>query len=93
MAKKGKKAPKTAPKKQGLESVGWGFWLICFAVLLGPCWYIGYDYSYNNMKAGLFPWVVGFSMAAFGAGILSLVVNYLLQKRIELRVKKLKKNK
>lgn len=93
MARKGGKGPKKAPKKPGLEAVGWGFWSICFSVLLGPGCYLGYQVSYADRKGGLLPWLIGFGLAAFGAGVISMVVNYSLQKRIELRRKSARKSK
>ena len=80
-------------EKKGIEAVGWGFWLICFVLLFGPCWYLGYTYSVDDRKGGLLPWVIGFSLAALGAGLLSLVVNFIVQKRIEIRRKRARKVK
>ena len=94
--KKGRKKRKSTenlPTKKGIEAVGWGFWLICLAVLFGPCLYLGYTYSVSSQKAGLLPWVIGFSLAAVGAGLLSLVVNFIIQKRIESRRKRARKSK
>ncbi len=90
--KKGKKkGNREAQKKKGIEAVGWGFWLICFVVLFGPFTYLGYVYSYSDRKGGLLPWLIGFGLAAFGAGLLSLVVNFMIQKRIESRRKHARK--
>ena len=88
-----KSAAKKRKKPKRLEAVGWGFWLICFAVLYGPCWYLGYRYSYSAQRGGLFPWVVGFALAAIGAGLLSVAVNYALHKRIELERRRVRKRK
>ncbi len=74
-----KRASKKGNKPKKLDSVGWGFWLICFVLLYGPCWYLGYHYSYDDRRNGLLPWAVGFTLAAFGAGLLSFAVNYVLQ--------------
>ncbi|MCH8204424.1 MAG: hypothetical protein IID09_04625 [Candidatus Hydrogenedentes bacterium] len=94
MAKKRrKKGTRKAEKKKGIEAIGWGFWLICFAVLYGPCTYLGYTYSYDDRKGGLLPWVIGFALAALGAGLLSLVLNFIVQKRIESRRKRARKAK
>ena len=73
------------------ESVGWGFWLICFVVFYGPATYVGFYYSYEDMRAGMLPWVIGFALAAVAAGLLSTAVNYILQKRVEILRKKAKK--
>ncbi len=98
LAKKGrkkgrKKAQLRQKKKKGIEAVGWGFWLICFVVLFAPCTYLGYTYSYDDRKGGLLPWVLGFALAALGAGLLSLVVNFIIQKRVESRRKRARKAK
>lgn len=94
MSKKGpKKNGKKTGKKKGIEAVGWGFWLICFAVLFGPGTYLGYTISYSDRKGGVLPWVIGFSLAAVGAGLLSLMLNFIVQKRIELRRKRGRKTK
>lgn len=85
------KKRKKKSKHGRFESVGWGFWLICFAVLYGPMTYVGYIYSVEDRRTGLLPWVIGFTLAAFEAGVLSMAVNYGLQKRIELLRKKAKK--
>ena len=94
MAKKGrKKGKRKGEKKKGIQAVGWGFWLICFVVLYGPCTYLGYIYSYSDQKGGLLPWLIGFFMAALGAGLLSLVVNFTIQMWIESRRKRARKAK
>ena len=93
MARRKAKSPQKATEKRGIEAVGWGFWLICFAVLYGPGWYIGYTFSYDDRKSGILPWVIGFSLAAFGAGLISLVLNYIVQKRNESRRKSARKSK
>lgn len=79
--------------KKGIEAVGWGFWLICFALLLGPCWYLGYIYSVDDRKDSLLPPVIGFALAAVGAGLLSVVANFAVQKRLEIRQKRVRKGK
>ncbi len=80
-------------KEHGLESVGWGFWLICFVVLYGPSWYVGYSVAYSDQRTGLLPWILGFVLAAFGAGLVSVAVNFTLQKRIELQKKRARKKR
>jgi len=91
MAKKS--GNKKTEKSKGIEAVGWGFWLICFVILYVPSWLIGKNFSYEDRSTGLFPLVVGFAIAAFGAGILSFVVNFVLQKRIEAIKKRDRKKK
>ena len=103
MAKKGRKkgrkkqgrnkGKRKAEEKKGIEAAGWGFWMICFVILFGPCTYLGYIYSYNDRKGGLLPWVIGLALAALGAGLLSLMVNFIIQKRIESRRKRGRKAK
>ena len=88
-----KKGGKKSEKKKGIEAVGWGFWLICFAIFFGPSLYLGYTISYDDRKGGVLPWVIGFSLAALGAGLLSFMVNFIIQKRIESRRKRARKSK
>lgn len=91
--KRRNRQPATKEEKKGIEAVGWGFWLICFALLLGPCWYLGYIYSVDDRKDSLLPPVIGFALAAVGAGLLSLVANFAVQKRLEIRQKRVRKGK
>ncbi len=84
---------KKKAEKKGIEAIGWGFWLICFALLFGPCYYLGYTYSVSDRKGGLLPWVIGFSLAALGAGLLSLAANFIVQKRIQIRQERARKGK
>ncbi len=91
--KKRNRQPAAKVEKKGIEAVGWTFWLICFALLLGPCWYLGYIYSVDDRKDTLFPPVIGFALAAVGAGLLSVVANFIVQKRIEIRQKRVRRGK
>lgn len=88
-----KRASTKKMKPAGIESVGWGFWIICFIVLLGPATYLGWSFAYDDRKVGIFPWVVGFGIAAFGAGLLSTGVNFAIQKKLELKRKQGRKKK
>lgn len=64
---------------------GWGFWLIYFSLLLGPCWYLGDTYRLNDRTDALLPWAIGLPLAALGACVLSLAVNFLLKRHMEFR--------
>ena len=88
-----KTAGKKKEKSKGIQEVGWGFWLICFVVFYGPSWYIAREFSYDDRKVGLFPMIVGFAIAAFGAGLLSFVLNFIIQKRLEFAHKRGRKSK
>lgn len=88
-----KKKKKKVQETTGLESVGWGFWLVCFVVFYGPGWYVVYRYAYEDRQVGIFPWVGAFVLAALGAGFLSFLVNFALQKRVEMARKKFRKAK
>jgi len=57
------------------DSVGWGFWLLAFAVFYGPAWYLGYRSVYESERDGLVPWVIALTLAAIGAGLMSFAVN------------------
>lgn len=77
----GKAASKKASKKstKRLDSVGWVFWLICFLPAYPVGYYLSYQAAYEDQKTGLLPWVLGFVLAALGAGIVTWVVNSVLQ--------------
>lgn len=76
-----------------LESVGWKFWTLTFGVLLGPSVYLGWKIRYEDVST-LVPILVGFIMAALGAGVLSWIVNSVLQSRHErLRIAERKQRK
>ena len=94
--KEGQQKRKSTEKlvmKKGIEGVGWGFWLICFAIFFGPSLYLGYTISYDDRKGGVLPWVIGFSLAAFAAGLLSFMVNFIIQKWMVSRRKRDRKAK
>ena len=88
-----KSSPQSQSQPTGIDSVGWRFWSICFFVLLGPATYVGWNFAYEDRKTGIFPWVVGFGLAAFGAGLLSVTVNFAIQKRLESKRKNASKKK
>lgn len=65
-----------------LESVGWIFWGVAFAILAAPCYFLAkamtYDFS-NASRIGL-----GLVMAMLGAGVIAWAVNevvYRIQKK------------
>jgi hypothetical protein len=70
-------------KKEPLDSVGWGLWLICFTLLYGPFFYLSWSVVVDSMRLGVLPWLMAFIMAAFLAGIITTVANTVIQKRIE----------
>lgn len=91
-----KTAPSPAPKAAVTarrESVGWGFWLICFAVLYGPSWFVSHRNVYESDREGFVPYVIAFALAAFGAGVLSYVVNLYYRIRADNEKKAARKNK
>lgn len=96
MAKK--KASKPLPPAQPSaparrDSVGWGFWLFCFAVLYGPSWYVSHRSVYESDREGFVPYVIAFALAAFGAGVLSYVVNLYYRIRADNEKKAARKSK
>ena len=64
------------------EAAGWGFWSIVFLILLGPSIYLSFQISYEQSSM-LVLVIVGFSIAAFIAGIVTFIVNAILQTRAE----------
>ncbi len=82
MAKKAAKQKAAPAKTSGpREFVGWGFWLLCFAVLSGPCWFAAYRMTIESERNGIAPWITAFALSALGAGLLSFTVNYALRAR------------
>ncbi len=71
------------PKKEPLDSVGWGLWSICFILLYGPFFYLSWSVVVESMRRGVLPWLMAFIMAAFLAGIITTVANTVIQRRIE----------
>jgi hypothetical protein len=88
MAKKASKHPAAARPAVPRNSAGWGFWLICFAALYGPSWFLAYRSTVEREKTGFVPWVTAFALAAVGAGLLSFAANYALRSRAEAAKKK-----
>lgn len=82
--------PPTTPRR---DSVGWGFWLFCFAVFYGPSWYVSHRSVYESDRGGFVPYVIAFALAAFGAGVLSYVVNLYYRIRIDNEKKAARKSK
>ena len=64
------------------EAAGWGFWSIIFLITLGPSIYLAFRISYEQTSM-LVTVVVGFSIAAFIAGVVTFIVNAVLQSRAE----------
>jgi hypothetical protein len=68
---------------KSLDAVGWGFWLVTFAVLYAPAWFLSRRIVFASEREGLVPWVMAFTFAAIGAGLLSFAVNAVLRRRAE----------
>ena len=82
MAKKAAKQKAAPAKPSGpREFVGWGFWLVCFALLSGPCWFLSYRMTVESERNGVAPWMTTIALAALGAGLLSFTANYALRAR------------
>lgn len=64
------------------EAAGWGFWSLLFLIMLGPAIYFTFQISYEQTSAFVAV-IVGFSIAAFIAGVVTFVVNAILQSRAE----------
>ena len=82
--KKKKQTPEVAAEALDLpEPVGWKFFCIAFAVLSPPCIYAGWVISVSDKKASILPPILGFSAAAFFAGVLAVIVNSLKEKQAQ----------
>ncbi|MCP4642395.1 MAG: hypothetical protein GY851_18260 [bacterium] len=64
-----------------LESVGWLFWAIVFAVCLGPAVYVAFVGTRDDVML-LIPIGIGSLLAALVAGITAWAVNSVLQYRV-----------
>lgn len=69
-------------RSKGIDSVGWGFWSICFGVLVVPCTLLSWIVSYEDARSRFLPYLLGVVLAALGAGFLSWFVNAVIQKRL-----------
>jgi hypothetical protein len=69
-----------------LDSVGWGFWGICFIVFLGPCIYVGWILSNDYVESSVRV-LIGITGAAMVAGVISWVVNDQLHRRKMRRIR------
>jgi len=70
------------PRKYSLDTdaVGWIFWLIVFAVLLGPGIWVSWKVVYRSVSP-LYPVGMGAVSAALGSGLVSWAVNAVIQTR------------
>lgn len=75
------------------DSVGWGFWLGCFAVLYGPAWFVSHRSVYESERGGFVPYMLAFALAAVGAGVLSYAVNLYYRIHMNNEKKAARKNK
>lgn len=69
-------------RSKGIDSVGWGFWIICFGVLVVPCVFLSWTVSYEDARSRFLPLLLGVVLAALGAGFLSWSVNAVVQSRL-----------
>lgn len=67
-------------KENELTSVGWAFWAVLAVILIGPCIWVAYQILLDRAPKPL-PVLVGVTAALIGAGVISAVVNSLLQRR------------
>ena len=82
------------PKKIKLEAVGWKLWLVSTAIFFPFGFWVSHRVSYDDMKDGMLPWILGFMLAAFFAGVLTTGLNTILQNRVErIRAEEKKSNK
>jgi len=84
--------PITAPPARR-ESVGWGFWLVCFAVFYVPALFVSRQSVYESDRETFVPYVIAFALAALGAGVLSYIVNLYYRMRTDADKKAARKNK
>ncbi len=63
-----------------VESVGWGFFAICFVVVLAPSIWLVWNYTYDTVTPAVRV-LAGFVVASTGAGVIAWVVNDLLHRR------------
>ena len=75
-----------------IEEVGWIFWIVVFALLVAPCIYLAYSLTYDTASQVT---RVGFGlfMAAMGSGLVSWIVNEILQRVQAARKKGAKKKR
>ena len=81
-------AKKSAPKRW--DAVGWGFWLIVFCIAIGPCLYLAWKITYEGTNSSV-RIAIGAVSAAVGAGVVSWLVNTVLQYRDNRRRKQERK--
>lgn len=70
------------PEGPRFESAGWGFFLVSWIVFAVPCIYIMYQNAYNDTSPMVY---LGFGIFLAGglAGVLTWIVNSILQARAE----------
>jgi len=82
--------------KLDFDAAGWLFWITVFTLLIGPCIYLGW-YIVSPDVSRWYAVGTGAVLAAISAGIISTVVNYLMQahqkKKKLVQRKKTKKQK
>ena len=67
-------------KEEGIEAAGWVFFLITFAIMLGPCNLLGWHLRYEQVSPAP---ILAFSttIAAIGAGLVTWGANGVIQAR------------
>ena len=77
---------------KNIEEVGWIFWVVVFALLVAPGIYLAYSLTYDTASTIV---RVGFGlfMAAMGSGLVSWLVNEVLQRVQGARKKKNEKKR
>jgi len=60
-----------------LDSVSWKFFLVSLAILVGPCIWLTFEYTYDTSTTGM-RIGLGVTLASFVAAILTFVVNEIL---------------
>lgn len=63
-----------------IESVGWGFFGLCFVLVLAPSIWLVWNYTYDNVAPAVRV-LAGFVVASTCAGVIAWVVNDLLHRR------------
>ena len=78
--KKLKKTTKHKKRKKPLEVAGWGSYLIVLGVLIGPCIYLMYTLQNELANPAAFL-LIGPLFAAITAGVVTWILNGILQLR------------
>ena len=69
-------------KKFKFDAAGWGFWGIMFALFLAPSIYVVWNFTFRVQRSEI-AIGAGVVLAALAAGIVSWVVNTILQRNLK----------